>query len=200
MIDKLLAKLFDYLKKRSMEVYYLRGGQWGRDKSTTDIDSAIELVKDRRYERCLDVGTGHGYYAAAAASFSDEVLGIDISDLGIEEARKRYADLKNVQFEVMNARDLAGSDKFDLVILGDMIYYMGQGKLPDEFVEFLGRLAGLVRPGGRLLMSNFVAPWSSIEQSKNYLILLDSFGLVLEKEKVFTNEEGKQWHQVLTKK
>jgi SAM-dependent methyltransferase len=95
--------------------------------------------------RALDLGTGTGVMAKALAERypEAEVLGIDLSQGMIEEARRQLpAELAGrVRFEVGDASALsAPAGGFELVVLSNMI-------------PFYGELARVTTPGGTLVLS-----------------------------------------------
>ena len=54
-------------------------------------------------EEALDVGCGHGAFARELAARADHVVGIDLSPVMIELARRRSSHLSNVEFAVQDA-------------------------------------------------------------------------------------------------
>ena len=107
------------------------------------LNLALEDVPAPR--RVLDLGTGTGVVALALAEryHEAEVIGIDLSQGMIEEARgKLPAELAGrVQFEVGDASALACPDgDFDLVVLSNMI-------------PFSAELARITVSGGTLVLS-----------------------------------------------
>lgn len=195
MLKKLRISAFDFLKKRNMEREYLRDTIWARNESTSDIHAALTLVAGAHYRRCLDAGTGLGHYAEGAAKFCDAVVAIDISERAINRARKRLADVPNLVFKVGNIRTLR-AEKFDLIILGDVLYYLGDTRFPEEFKDILRTLVGMLNPGGKILLSNFISPDRPEPMLRNYSETLVSLGLALEQSSVFTDGR-KSWLQTV---
>lgn len=117
-------------------------------------DRLVELAALGPGDRVLDVGTGIGEPAVTAARHvgpGGRVLGIDLSDRMIDEARSRVArlGLPQVRFEVADAarleRDLDLTEgSFDAVLSRWMLML-----LPD-LRTVLADLCRLLRPGGRL--------------------------------------------------
>lgn len=92
--------------------------------------------------RVLDLGTGTGSVARLVAErYPDaEVVGVDLSNAMIEEARAKTPDGR-VRYLVADAQRLPFEDgAFDLVTLGNMI-------------PFFDELARVVAPGGRVLFA-----------------------------------------------
>jgi SAM-dependent methyltransferase len=108
--------------------------------SFAPVEAALERLPSPR--RVLDLGTGTGSVARIVASRFPEsdVVGVDISERMIDEARKR-TDSQHVRYEVADAERLPYEDgSFDLVTLGNMI-------------PFFDELARIVASHGNLLFA-----------------------------------------------
>jgi SAM-dependent methyltransferase len=113
------------------------------------LDAALDRL-DGEPKRILDVGTGTGKAARAAASRfpGAEVVGVDLSPAMVEEARRALpSDLSGrVRFEVADASALPfEAAAFDLVILLNMI----------PFFDELARVAG---PRASVVFAYFSGP------------------------------------------
>jgi cyclopropane-fatty-acyl-phospholipid synthase len=100
-------------------------------------------------QRVLDVGCGWGSFAIHAASHHGvSVLGVTLSDVQAELARRRVAEAgvgDRVEIRVADYRELTG--EFDAIASIGMVEHVGEERI-DLYAE---RLAALLRPGGRLL-------------------------------------------------
>jgi cyclopropane-fatty-acyl-phospholipid synthase len=98
----------------------------------------------------LDVGCGWGSFAIHAAQrHGVRVLGITLSEPQVELARRRAREAglaDQVEFRVADYRELAEAP-FDAICSIGMVEHVGEERI-DEYAR---RLAGLLRPGGRLL-------------------------------------------------
>jgi methylase of polypeptide subunit release factors len=78
-----------------------------------------EIVERRSRGRVLDVGTGSGVYALAAARSSAAVVATDISQEAIEVAKgnAELNNLRNVEFRVGSMFDaIAATERFDVIL------------------------------------------------------------------------------------
>lgn len=187
-----LVILFDWFKKRDMERLYDHQSVWDRDSENKDVDAAVHMVTDRRYRSCLDVGTGLGHYAERLAPHCDSIVATDISEKAIARATERLSSHANITFKAANLRTMPVEKLFDLVVAGDVLYYLGDTRFPKEFAGVLEHLAKLVAPGGRFLMTNFIAPWNSEKRLGAYVDDLVACGLVVEKDEIFSHAD-KSW-------
>src|SRR5262245_25071598 len=86
----------------------------------------IELMEVTEYDKVMDLGCGSGWAARALAQKAARgiVLGIDLSDQMILQARKEYRNPHNVMFAVADAAGIPCVDAyFDLLLSVESIYY-----------------------------------------------------------------------------
>jgi SAM-dependent methyltransferase len=110
----------------------------------------VELAGLAPGERVLDVGTGAGLLAAAAAPRAGRVLGIDISAALLDRARG-IADARglggHVEYRLMDAEALTLEDaSFDAAVSLFALLH-----LPDP-LRALQEMRRVLRPGGRLVV------------------------------------------------
>ena len=97
-------------------------------------------------KRALDAGCGGGRNAIAMAQLgATEVVGIDIGENGIADARKRAEGIDNVTFQVASLADIPFPDAhFDVVWCAGVLMHTA-----DE-MKVLGELARVLKPGGTI--------------------------------------------------
>ena len=102
----------------------------------------VELLAPKTGERILDVGCGTGQLTAEIAASGAEVAGIDRSAEMIGEARRKFPEL---QFEVMDAREIRMDRKFDAVFSNAALHWI---KEPERVIAGVARV---LEPGGRFV-------------------------------------------------
>jgi SAM-dependent methyltransferase len=102
----------------------------------------------------LDIATGPGYVAAAAAKRGATVLGVDFSAAMVAQARQRHP---GVEFREGDAEQLPlGNGLFDAVAMNFGILHLGQ---PEKALLEAHRV---LRPGGRFAFSVWAPPEETV--------------------------------------
>ena len=102
----------------------------------------VPLLAPKPGERILDIGCGTGHLTAQIADSGARVLGVDRSSEMVDAARKGYP---NLQFEVMDARDMPYRDEFDAVFSNATLHWIHEPELVIRSVW------NALRPGGRFV-------------------------------------------------
>jgi trans-aconitate methyltransferase len=127
----------------------------------------VELLAAKPGEQILDLGCGTGTLTAEIAGTGAHVVGVDRSPEMVEEARRKFPDLR---FEVCDARVVTFSREFDAVFSNAALHW-----IPDaaRVVEGVSRA---LKPGGR-----FVAEFGGKGNVRNVVsaleISLTQFGI-----------------------
>ena len=129
---------------------FSRGGTTLEAAQEAKLELVCEKLALQRGDRVLDVGCGWGSFAIhAARRHGAHVVGVTLSPPQAELARRRVQEAgvaELVDIRVGDYRDLAG-ESFDAVASIGMVEHVGAARVD----EYAARLAGVLRPGGRLL-------------------------------------------------
>ncbi len=120
-----------------------------------DLPLLVEAAAPSAGEVALDIGTGAGHAAFALAPHVREVTAVDITEAMLEEARKGASSrgLGNVRFEQGDAQALPyGDESFDIVTCRVSAHHFA---FPGRFVAEAARV---LRPGGRFVLVDTIAP------------------------------------------
>lgn len=141
--DEMIDHLVDFFDQIAPAYDGWANGQHGRVAARL-----VELVKPKKGQHALDVGTGTGLVAhlVAAKVSPGTVIGIDLSDRMLSIARAKQT--KNMQFLGMAAERLVFKpETFDLVTMGEALAYFAD---PGDALNEAHRV---LRPAGRLAVS-----------------------------------------------
>jgi len=112
--------------------------------------SLLDAVRVEPRSRVLDVATGPGFVAAAAAARGATVTGLDFSPAMIAEARRRH---DGITFQDGDAEALPfDDDTFDAVVMNFGLLHLAR---PDTAIAEAHRV---LRPGGRYAFTVWASP------------------------------------------
>ncbi len=120
-----------------------------------DLAAMLEAASLRGDERVLDVGSGAGHTALAFAPHVREVVGLDLTQAMLDEARRLASvrGIANLRLERGDAMALPYPDAcFDLVTCRQCAHHFERPE------RALREAARVLRPGGRLVLVDSVAP------------------------------------------
>ena len=191
-LTRLVSRVHDRLTRRKMErVFARRTDAFGYAQSTYELtrqEAVAQAAAERPVANALEIGCGEGYLTERLAAFCDRLTAVDISPTGLARARARLTGGR-VTFIEANVRTwIPPSSGFDLIVISDVLSYLGSrgDGLPlvqePEFRLWLERVAGWLAPGGRLLLAHgFISP-EEREVRAGYRARFEPLGLRLERE------------------
>jgi len=132
-------------------LYRADGDPWGFATSAYEhakYDATLAVLGTERSHKALEVGCAIGVLTARLAAVCDRLLAVDVSDTALAAARRRCADLPNVELARISlpAEPLEGP--FDLIVLSEVAYYWDDADL-SRMGDLLRRMT---QPGGRVLL------------------------------------------------
>ena len=130
-------------EERRPEAYHRFFGQL----TSRATESLLEAVGAGAGLRLLDVGTGPGYVAGAAATRGASAVGVDVASRMIALAAQLHP---GAEFRQADAEALPFDDRsFDAVVANFLVPHLGR---PEATITELARV---LRPGGRLALTTW---------------------------------------------
>ena len=108
------------------EVYAANRDPWDFETSAYEAEkyaSSLALLPRERYRNALEIGCSIGVFTQMLAERCDRLLGIDVADKALDEARKRNRAAGHVAFERKHVPDEFPSGAFDLITVSEVGYY-----------------------------------------------------------------------------
>lgn len=136
-------------------------GTFGRLTSQA-VEPLLDAARVRSGSRTLDVATGPGYVAAAAARRGARAIGIDFSAAMVADARRDHPE---VEFRLGDAEALAEPDgAFDAVVMSFGLLHLAR---PEVAIAEAHRV---LAPGGRFAFT----VWAPPDRTRGFGILLEA--------------------------
>ncbi len=123
---------------------------WGFETSAYEAEKyerTLAALEGRRYGRCLEVGCSIGVLTAMLSERCDSLLAVDVSELAVERAKERLAELDHVRVERRTLPEEMPTGPFDLIVCSEVLYYWDRVLLADALDALERELAD----GGSLL-------------------------------------------------
>jgi 2-polyprenyl-3-methyl-5-hydroxy-6-metoxy-1,4-benzoquinol methylase len=122
-----------------------------------------DLLKNCPGKNVLELGCGNGAFCNFLHKKGYDVVGVDISESGIEIATKAYPNIKFIRFDICDLEDSREIKKgtFDVVVAMEVIEHMAY---PRELI----RLAKIYLKQGRLFFDLYSLSWIC-QKSSNFL-------------------------------
>jgi SAM-dependent methyltransferase len=111
----------------------------------------VASLPRERYRRCYEPGASIGTLSRMLAERCDEVLATDSVPEAVDLARQNTAGLPNVRVERAELPAELPDGVFDLVVIGDLLYYLSG----DDLTATLDGLVARLEPGGDLVSVHF---------------------------------------------
>jgi cyclopropane fatty-acyl-phospholipid synthase-like methyltransferase len=124
--------------------------------ATSDYERAkyaatLAALPAGRFSRCFEVGCSIGVLTRQLAARCDALLGVDVSETALDQARARCADLTHVALELMAVPGAWPEGSFDLIVFSEVLYYLGLPGIQEAASRTLASLA----PGGVVVLVNW---------------------------------------------
>ncbi|MEO6914507.1 MAG: class I SAM-dependent methyltransferase [Chitinophagaceae bacterium] len=132
------------------DVYARKDDPWDFETSEYEknkyADTVAALSKES-YETGFEIGCSIGVLTSMLATKVKKLLAVDVSDVALDKARKRLSENGNVEFRKMSVPAELPDQKFDLIIVSEVGYYLSKEdllKMRKEIVQHLNNGASLL--------------------------------------------------------
>lgn len=121
--------------------------------ATSDYERAkyaatLAALPRPRYEAALEVGCSIGVLTRALAARCDALLGLDVVETALDQARERNRDLTHVRFTRAQVPGDWPDGTFDLIVLSEVVYFLD----PGDVARLVARIGASLRPGGTVVL------------------------------------------------
>ena len=114
----------------------------------------IAALHRPRYEAAVEFGCSIGVLTEQLAGRADTVLGIDVAQAALDRAAARCAALPHIGFARMRIPDTMPEQRFDLIVLSEVLYYFE----PPTLARLADRLRAIAAPDADLLLVHWLGP------------------------------------------
>lgn len=164
-IDEQRSTYFAQLYHDSADPWQVRK-RWYEERKRALL---LACLPQQRYRKAYEPGCGNGELTAALAQRCEYLLAADMSEQALQLAQRRLADAGldgKVHFEQHRLpqawpRQGLGMEKFDLIVISEIAYYLS----PDELAQVAEQCAASLADGGSIVLCHWRAPFAQRVQS-----------------------------------
>lgn len=146
------AEYFDDLYERHDDPWGFATRWYERRKRAI----TMAALPEERYASVLEIGCSLGLLTLDLAERADRLLAVDISDAAVSRARERVTKHPNVTVEQRNVAESYPNDRYDLVVLSEVGYYLD----PPALEALLAEVADSVTVEGTVVLCHWRHPVS----------------------------------------
>jgi 2-polyprenyl-3-methyl-5-hydroxy-6-metoxy-1,4-benzoquinol methylase len=136
-------------------LYQSNPDPWGFKSSAYErakYQRTVAALGARRFSSGLEVGCSIGILTRMLAPSCDRMLGVDIVEAPLQEARSRCADQPHVRFRRMRVPDEWPADKFDLIVFSEVLYFLA----PKDIDRCADRVRSSLLPDATVVLVNWL--------------------------------------------
>ncbi|MBI4063205.1 MAG: methyltransferase domain-containing protein [Elusimicrobia bacterium] len=194
--EALLLKWHGWVTRRKMNrVFSRRKDPFKYETSpyeTARFNAIETALNGRRFRHALEVGCAEGVFTQKLASCAQRVTALDISGIALKRAGELLKGNSRVELIEGDIREWfnASNRRFDLIILGDILYYLDKSLVQPHLKETIGRLADWLDDGGLIILAHAFANPEELAKRRGFREKFERYGLTLASEKIVANNSG----------
>lgn len=123
---------------------------WNFKSSIYELDKyriSIAALGKNKFENALEIGCSVGVHSGLLADVCMALLGVDISEVALNQARIACKEKSNVQFKQLNILTRFPSDNYDLITFCEIGYYFKE----EDLLKIFNKIDKSLLYGGKLL-------------------------------------------------
>ena len=141
---------------------------------------------ERRYGRALEIGCAEGHFSQRLVRRCETLIAVDISEIALTRASKAVPQAEFIRADV---RSWEPEGTFDLIVLGDVLYYLDKPLVRDQFKRTFQRITSWMSPFSRLLLAHAFATEGEREHRQSFTRRFAALGLALTSESVVSPDD-----------
>lgn len=109
------------------KVYAANDDPWGFQTSEYEAakyQATLAALPRKNYKNAFEIGCSIGVLTEQLAKKCEKILAVDVSEKALEQAKKRCRSLSNVRFQLMLIPEEFPDEKFDLILISEVGYYL----------------------------------------------------------------------------
>jgi cyclopropane fatty-acyl-phospholipid synthase-like methyltransferase len=150
---------FDALYQRNPDPWAFRSSAYEHAK----YSATLAALPRHRYRIGIEVGCSIGELTVRLAPRCDFVLGVDVSAVAIDEAKRTHGERPDMAFIVAEVPAFWPGLRADLIVLSELLYFLTAA----EIRQLAGQVAEHWIDGGDCVLVNYLGPTDTAVDGDN---------------------------------
>ncbi len=139
------------------DVYAAKDDPW--DFTTSEYEAkkyatTIDALPREHYANAFEIGCSIGVLTEKLTAKCDTILAVDVSEKALAQARERCQSLPQVTFEKMSVPQEFPDEKFDLILVSEVGYYLA----PEDWQTAMEKLLAHLDESGQIALVHWLPP------------------------------------------
>jgi 2-polyprenyl-3-methyl-5-hydroxy-6-metoxy-1,4-benzoquinol methylase len=139
---------FERLYSKEADPWKLATSEYERAK----YNATLAVVGKRHFHRVFEPGCSIGILSGMLAKRCSSLLAVDVSELALHNARRNCSGKLNITFRQMQIPKEWPDGRFDLIILSEVLYFLGR----KDIQRTASRLKRSLTGDGEVVLVNWI--------------------------------------------
>ncbi|MGI8786466.1 MAG: class I SAM-dependent DNA methyltransferase [Pyrinomonadaceae bacterium] len=137
------------------KIYAAREDPW--DFATSEYEAekcaaTLAALPREKYASVFEIGCSIGVLTEKLADRCEKLLAVDVSEKAVAQAKKRCENLPNVKFQIMRFPQNFPDEKFDLILISEVGYYLA----PEDWSKALKKVFAHLNERGQVALVHWL--------------------------------------------
>lgn len=138
------AAFFNRLYENNQDPWDFENSPYEREK----YEVTLTAIPGRDYENVFEIGCSNGVLSEKLARICKRLLAVDASEIAVRNAKQRLAHYPHVRVAEMAVPNHFPQEKFDLILLSEVGYFLSI----EDLIIARDEMIGALLPKGHLLL------------------------------------------------
>lgn len=148
---------FDKIYAANDDPWNFATSEYEAEKYAATLDALPRPI----YRNAFEIGCSIGVLTEKLAARCEKLLSADVSDKALNKAKQRCANLKNVRFEKIQVPKQFPVEKFDLILISEVGYYLS----PSDWQKTLEKVFAGLTENGHFALVHWTPPVEDYPQT-----------------------------------
>jgi len=138
------AAFFNEMYRNNEDPWDFENSPYEKEK----YEETLKAIPRSYYQNVFEIGCSNGILSEKLSGLCAHLLAVDASDIAVRNAKKRLAAYPHVEVREMTIPDDFPAEKFDLILLSEVGYFLSK----EDLIIARDKMIDALLPKGHLLL------------------------------------------------